>query len=106
MKRKPAALGIDFGTTNISAALIDLEEDTVLTAASEKADAFTPGTNPLYREQAPKKVRDALYRAVSSCTRSFEVGSVSMARSFLSGSRVRCTESWGSTKRVTPSRTL
>jgi len=78
MKRKQAALGIDFGTTSISAALIDLEEGTVLPAASVKARAYIPGTNALYREQAPDKVRDAMYRAVSSCVRHFEGDVVSI----------------------------
>jgi len=78
MKRKRAALGIDFGTTSISAALIDLDESAVLQTASEKARAYISCKNPLYREQDPKKVRGALYRTVSSCVRRFDGAVVSI----------------------------
>jgi sedoheptulokinase len=78
MKRKKAALGVDFGTTSISAALLDIQEGAVLKTVSEKAGAYIPGKNPLYREQDQKKVRDALYRAVSSCVDPYEAGVVSV----------------------------
>ncbi|MBN2323680.1 MAG: hypothetical protein JXQ30_08095 [Spirochaetes bacterium] len=71
MKEKKAALGIDLGTTSVSAALVDSENGAVFRTVSEKVGAYVTGINPLYREQNPDMVRDALYRAVSSCVSRF-----------------------------------
>ena len=64
IKQNPVAVGLDIGTTTISAVVVDTQNGSLLARKTVKSDADMPSENPLEKTQdaskIEKKVREIL----------------------------------------------
>ena len=66
------ALGVDFGTTKVACALVDLEKGTVVACASTDTNAYVPSSNSLHHEQDPNEIKKAFIGGITACMKRFE----------------------------------